>query len=226
MRSLPVTPGRSLPSRTTLTVRGTCHQVIPVAQMAAASVRTTGVPTAPTAPYIFECESEATTRAPGWTNPFSIMSWWPMPAPAGWKCDAFLAGERLDLGVLLEVGLGAILDVVVEGEDRLPGIGHVLGADGAELGQHRSGVVVGHHVRRSDGDHVAREHLGAISSKPIACAWTTFSVIVCGILFSRPVPVPVPVPASVSVSDYRVSELGFSHGSSRADARHLFVGRK
>ena len=32
------------------TTSGTCHQVWPVAQMAAASVRTTGVPSAPTAP--------------------------------------------------------------------------------------------------------------------------------------------------------------------------------
>ena len=56
-----------------------------MAQIAAASVRTTGVPTAASAPYMLECESDATTRLPGWTNPFSTISWWPMPAPAGWK---------------------------------------------------------------------------------------------------------------------------------------------
>ncbi len=75
--------------------------------------------------------------------------------------DALLAGEGLDLGVFLEVGLGPVLNVVVKGEDRLPGIGHVGGADGAELGQHCSGVVVGHHVSGAHGDHVARKHFGA-----------------------------------------------------------------
>ena len=48
--SLPVTPGRRAPSSTTFTVRGTCHHTVPVAQSAAASVRTTGVPRAATAP--------------------------------------------------------------------------------------------------------------------------------------------------------------------------------
>ncbi len=65
--SLPVTPGRSSPSSTTCTVRGICHQNSPVAQMAAASVRTTGVPRAPSAPYMLEWESDATARAPGTT---------------------------------------------------------------------------------------------------------------------------------------------------------------
>ncbi len=65
--SLPVTPGASLPSSTTCTVRGICHQNSPVAQIAAASVRTTGVPMAPSAPYMFECESLATTNEPGVT---------------------------------------------------------------------------------------------------------------------------------------------------------------
>jgi hypothetical protein len=73
--SLPVTPGRRAPSRTTCTVRGTDHQNVPVAQIAAASVRTTGVPTAPSAPYILEWESEATTKEPGTTYPCSHMIW-------------------------------------------------------------------------------------------------------------------------------------------------------
>ena len=46
---------------------GTCHHVTPVAQILAASVRTTGVPSAATAPYKLECESLATTNAPGTT---------------------------------------------------------------------------------------------------------------------------------------------------------------
>src|SRR5438132_783154 len=40
--SLPVAPAGSSPSRTTCTLRGTCHQNSPVAQTAAASVRTLG----------------------------------------------------------------------------------------------------------------------------------------------------------------------------------------
>ena len=83
--SFPLTPGFSVPVRTTCTVRGICHQNSPVAQIAAASVRTTGVPTAPSAPYMFECESDATTNDPGVTYPCSTMIWWPIPAPAGKK---------------------------------------------------------------------------------------------------------------------------------------------
>ena len=65
--SLPTTPGESFPLSTTFATSGTCHHVTPVAQMLAASVRTTGVPSAAAAPYRFECESLATTIAPGTT---------------------------------------------------------------------------------------------------------------------------------------------------------------
>src|SRR5438094_750182 len=61
--SLPVTPGERFPLSRTLATLGTCHHVTPVAQMLAASVRTTGVPNAAAAPYKFECESLATTMA-------------------------------------------------------------------------------------------------------------------------------------------------------------------
>ncbi len=71
--SLPVAPSGSLPSSTTSTERGICHQNSPVAQTAAASVRTIGVPIAPSAPYMLECESEATTNDPGTTYPRSTM---------------------------------------------------------------------------------------------------------------------------------------------------------
>src|SRR4029079_1054728 len=71
MTSLPSAPAGSVPSSTTWMERGICHQKSPVAQAAAASVRTIGVPIAPSAPYIFECESEATTNDPGTTYPRS-----------------------------------------------------------------------------------------------------------------------------------------------------------
>ena len=67
MTSLPVTPGERFPFNTTFATFGTCHHVTPVAQILAASVRTTGVPSAPIAPYKLECESLATTKAPGTT---------------------------------------------------------------------------------------------------------------------------------------------------------------
>ena len=54
MTSLPVAPSGNLPSSTTSIERGICHQNSPVAQTAAASVRTIGVPIAPSAPYILE----------------------------------------------------------------------------------------------------------------------------------------------------------------------------
>jgi len=62
-----VAPSGSEPSSTTWIERGICHQNSPVAHTAAASVRTIGVPTAPSAPYILEWESEATTNEPGTT---------------------------------------------------------------------------------------------------------------------------------------------------------------
>lgn len=52
-----------------LVTLGMRHQVLPVAQIAAASERTTGVPKHPNPPYIFECESEPTTRVPGKAKP-------------------------------------------------------------------------------------------------------------------------------------------------------------
>jgi hypothetical protein len=73
MTSFPVTPGFSDPCSVTRTVRGICHQNSPVAQMAAASVRTTGVPSAPRAPYMLEWESDATTSDPGTTYPWDTM---------------------------------------------------------------------------------------------------------------------------------------------------------
>src|SRR5438046_2252820 len=49
--SLPVTPFGRTPVSVTLAIGGICHHVRPVAQIHAASVRTTGVPRHPTPPY-------------------------------------------------------------------------------------------------------------------------------------------------------------------------------
>ncbi|GBD87299.1 hypothetical protein BMS3Abin03_01228 [bacterium BMS3Abin03] len=63
--SLPVTPFCNAPLNSTFAIGGTFHHVFPVAQIAAASVRTTGVPRQPSPPYIFEWLSDATTIVPG-----------------------------------------------------------------------------------------------------------------------------------------------------------------
>ncbi len=86
----------------------------------------------------------------------------PNAGAGGMKDDPLVAGEGLDHGVLVEVGFGPILNVVVEGEDRLRRISHVLRTDGSELGKHRAGVVVGHDVRRAHRHHVTREDLSTL----------------------------------------------------------------
>src|ERR1700758_1936023 len=100
-------------------VRGICHQNSPVAHTAAASVRTMGVPMAPNAPYIFECESEATTNDPGTTYPPSIITWCPIPEPCRIESDPVLCREGGDGPVFLQIGFFVVLDVVIDGKDRL-----------------------------------------------------------------------------------------------------------
>ena len=69
--------------------------------------------------------------------------------------DSLAVGKLLDAPVLRQVFLAGVLDVVVEGEDGLRGVSDPFGADGAELGEHRPRVVVGHDMERAHGDHVA-----------------------------------------------------------------------
>ncbi len=59
--------GGKFPLSTTLATGGTCHQVTPVAQMLAASVRTTGVPSAADRAVQIRVRIAATTIAPGTT---------------------------------------------------------------------------------------------------------------------------------------------------------------
>jgi hypothetical protein len=78
------------------------------------------------------------------------------------KDNPLLPGEGFDELVLGEIGLGTVLNIVIEGEDGLRRVGHPLGTDGAELGQHGAGVVVGHDVRRSHRHHLPREHFRSL----------------------------------------------------------------
>ncbi len=80
----PVTPGGRIPRNVIFATGGTHHQVRPTAQMEAASVRTTGVPRVPVAPYVLLCESLATASVPGQTCPIALLTshalaverWW------------------------------------------------------------------------------------------------------------------------------------------------------
>jgi len=79
----------------------------------------------------------------------------------GMEDHALVGGELLDLRVLGQVRLARVLDVVVQGEDRLPRIVHPARAELLELQQHRRGVVVGHDVVGDQGDEVSGVQFGA-----------------------------------------------------------------
>jgi len=74
------------------------------------------------------------------------------------EVDALLSGEGLDLAVLGQVGLRLVLNVVVERENRLARIVDAIGTDGAKLLHDRGGVVVSHHVARSQRYDIAGAH--------------------------------------------------------------------
>src|SRR3984893_15538930 len=72
--------------------------------------------------------------------------------------DAVLAGERFDLGVLLQILRRNVLNVVVDGEHRLRRIRNRGGADLLELWDHRAGVVMRHHMSRANRNEISRVH--------------------------------------------------------------------
>jgi hypothetical protein len=72
------------------------------------------------------------------------------------EVDAVLLGELLYAPVFGEVFLGLVLNVVVDGEYRLPGVGNFVGTDRFELRDDRAGVVVRHHVLGPYGHVVTR----------------------------------------------------------------------
>ena len=76
----------------------------------------------------------------------------------GVKIDAVLARERLDLRILRQIFGRSILDVVIDGEDWLCGIGNRCRADLFEFRNHRAGVVMRHHVTRANGNEIAAAH--------------------------------------------------------------------
>ena len=79
------------------------------------------------------------------------------------EINAVLARERFDLRVFRQIFRRSILNVVVDGEHRLRRIGDRRRADLLELRDHRAGVVVRHHMTRTNRNEVAAAHLCARS---------------------------------------------------------------
>ena len=136
-------------------VRGICHQNSPVAQTAAASVRTIGVPMAPErAVHVgvrIRGDDEGSRKDVAALDHDLVAD-----AGAGRiEIDSMFPGEGFDGPVFLQVSLVMILDVVIEGEDQLLGVVDLRGAYRFEFAHHRRRVVVGHGVKRPDRNEVA-----------------------------------------------------------------------
>src|SRR3954469_17908811 len=71
------------------------------------------------------------------------------------EVDSVLLGKDFDGTVLFQIRLVVILNVVIKREDELPRIRDLLRADGLELAHHGRRVVMGHDVKRPDGDEIA-----------------------------------------------------------------------
>jgi len=65
------------------------------------------------------------------------------------KIDPVLLGERFDLRVLLQILRRDILNVMIDGEDRLRWIRNLCRADLLKLWDHRAGVVMRHDMARA-----------------------------------------------------------------------------
>src|SRR5438067_77640 len=85
------------------------------------------------------------------------------------KINAVFTSERLDLRVFRQIFRRSILDVVIDGEDRLRRIGDRRRPDLLELWNHRAGVIMGHHVARANRDEIATANQRA-RSKSISVA--------------------------------------------------------
>src|SRR5438105_12236640 len=72
-----------------------------------------------------------------------------------------LSGERFDVRVLLQIFRRDILNVVIDGEHRLCGICDRRSADLFELWNYRAGIVVRHHMTRTNRDEIASPHHGS-----------------------------------------------------------------
>ena len=89
-----------------------------------------------------------------------------MPVPGWIEIDAVLARERLDLRVLRQIFWRSILDVVIDGEDWLCRIGNRRRADLLKFRNHRTGIVVRHHMTRANRNEIAAAHLRPEQAHP------------------------------------------------------------
>src|SRR6266496_1385583 len=87
------------------------------------------------------------------------------------KIDPVLSGECLDLRVLLEIFRRDILNVVIDGENRLGRVSDLRRANLVELRDYGAGVVVGHHMARTNRNKIATaNHLARSESIRVACS--------------------------------------------------------
>ena len=131
-----------------------------------------------TAPYMFEWLSLATVSVAGQAYPNDLLINQPSivsadeiltfldhdlmtDTPASRvKVHTMFAGKLLNLAVLPQVGLGLILDIVVERHDDLAVVVYLGGADIHEFQSHWPTVVMRHTVVRREPDMVASlDHL-------------------------------------------------------------------
>ena len=77
----------------------------------------------------------------------------------GIEIDALALGKHLDVGILGQVLLGPVLDVVVQRAHNLSVIVHFVGTQAHEFRRHRPRVVVRHAMSRLDRHIVSGKHL-------------------------------------------------------------------
>ncbi len=74
------------------------------------------------------------------------------------KVDAMFVGECFDPGVLFQILRRDILNVVIDGEHWLRLICDARRTDLLELRNHRAGIVMRHHMTRTNRNKIARAH--------------------------------------------------------------------
>ena len=72
------------------------------------------------------------------------------------KIDPVFSGERVDLRILPQIFRRHVLNIVIDREYRLRRISDFRRADLLELGNHRAGVVVRHHMTRPNRNEIPR----------------------------------------------------------------------
>ena len=74
----------------------------------------------------------------------------------GVKTDAMRHRERFNGAIFFQVGFFLILNVMIEGKDKLLGRVNLFGSNCLEFAHHRRRVVVGHYIIGTDGDKISR----------------------------------------------------------------------